>query len=372
MKLSQRLTCIILSLGVIGVIEAGAMGFEFKPYGYIKGELTYTSQGVLSSGKPGLTAPQEADTLKGHAFGVSCQSTRFGTKGWITTDNGMEIGGKVEADFYSGTGFDASSKPRMRLAYGWVATHLAEIRVGQQWDLFSPNNPTMSTGATGLWYAGNLGVRRGQFQVNVFVPENVTAPIVSVALCEGSKETDGLGADNFSSFPMVQARASIELQKKYQVGISMVHANYDPDPAKANDEYTTLGYGVDYDLRFHKLFSLRGEVNTGKNLSNGNFSTIAGNGKHGDTRESFGFWANAVSKPFTHFNISVGGGTDRNTSDKVASGAVKSNLIAYSELIFPLMNGASIETEVGRIQTVYEKHATQTATFTNLAMKVEF
>ncbi|HEY3293802.1 MAG TPA: porin [bacterium] len=372
MKSSIVIFRIILCAGVFAAATAGATGFDLKPYGYVKAEMTYASHGVLSTGKPGLSAPQLADTLKGHSFGVSVQSTRLGMKGWMTADNGMEVGGKVEGDFSTSTGNDASAKPRLRLAYAWIATHLAEIRVGQQWDLFSSQNPTMSTGASGLWYAGNLGTRRGQFQCNIFIPENYTAPILSVALCEGAKETDGLGADNFSSFPMVQARGSIEVSKKYLVGLSLVHANFDPDPSKNNDEYTTLGYGVDYDLRFHKLFSIRGEVNMGKNLANGNFSTIAGAGKHGDTRENSCFWANIVSKPLKHLNVSLGGGMDQNKSDHIAAAAATKNTIMYGEFIFPLMNGLSVETEVGSIHTLYKERASQSAMFTNLAGKLEF
>lgn len=372
MNFRVLLVCAVIGVGLLWGATAGAAGFELKPYGYVKSELTYASRGVLSNGKASLGAPQLADTLDGHNFGVSCQSTRFGMKGWTTAEHNIEIGGRVEADFASGTGIDASAKPRLRLAYAWVANPLLDIRVGQQWDLFSINNPTMSTGASGLWYAGNLGTRRGQFQVNVYVPENTLAPIATVAICEAAKEADGLGADNFSSFPMVQARGSIEYRKKFTLGVALVHANFDPNPAVADNNYTTLGYSVDYDLRFHKLFAIRGEVNSGKNLANGNFSTIAGAGKKDDTRKNSGYWANITSKPFKHFNWSVGGGMDRNQSDHIAAATATRNTIIYNEFIFPVMAGFSFEAEIGQIHTWYKDREARTAVFTNLAGRLDF
>jgi hypothetical protein len=171
---------------------------------------------------------------------------------------------------------------------------------------------------------------------------------------------------------MLQARGSVEFYKQYMLGLSLVHANYDPDPSKPNDEYTSLGYGVDYDLRFDKLFAIRGEVNTGKNLANSNFSTIAGAGKRGDTRKNTCFWANITSKPFTHFNVSLGGGMDENKSEHIGVATPTQNSIMYGELIFPLINGLSVETEVGNIHTLYKERSAQSATFTNLAGRLDF
>jgi hypothetical protein len=373
MKSRTIILLVLAALCFYVIPSAYAAGFEFKPYGFVKGDMTYASHGVLTFGKAGIAGPQMADTANKHLLGFSSQTSRFGFRGWSTNEEtGIEVGGKLEIDLFTGTGMDNSAKPRLRLAYAWFATHLFEVRVGQQWDLFSPNNPQMNSIASALYYAGNMGVRRGQFQFTFYVPEETTAPIISVALCEASKEVDGLGPDNFSGIPMIQGRASIELAKKYQVGAYAVHANYDPNQEVGNDEYTTFGFGADYNLRFHSLCAVRGEFNTGTNLANGNFITATGNGKKDDDRKNTGFWINAISKPWKYFNLSAGYGIDVNKTDKIATGGVEQNTMFYSDFIFPVVSGLSFEAEVGQILTQYKDAGDESSMTIGIGGKVEF
>jgi len=178
-------------------------GLELIPYGFLKGDAVYSSKGVLSFGNSNLSAPQEASGLDEAAFGFTAKHSRVGLKG--TFGENIKVGGVVEIDFFSPNGFDTNVNPRLRLAYASLAVDNWEFNFGQQWDLFSPLNPnTINTNAN-LWYAGNLGFRRGQIQVGYKIPvQNIEARL-QLALAEAARETgSGLGDDNKAVLPMIQ------------------------------------------------------------------------------------------------------------------------------------------------------------------------
>ncbi|MFZ5434465.1 MAG: hypothetical protein ACOZB3_11920 [Calditrichota bacterium] len=375
MKVSRTFLIITLAI-TLWALNAVAAGIEFKPYGFIKGDAWYTTHGVLSFTKPGLSGPQmaDADTTDEPLIGFTSQHSRFGLTGWKATESGVEIGGKVEMDFFTGAGLDANAKPRLRLAYAWFATKLFEIRAGQQWDLFSPNNPATDNIGGNLWYNGNVGFRRSQLQFILYIPEETTAPMVQLALCESAKEVDGLGQDNLAAVPMIQGRGSIEVNKKYQVGLYFVYAKYDPDQKKEDDEYSTSGFGADFDLRFHKLISVKGELNSGTNLNNSNLLTAVGNGSKDNDRKNLGFWMNAVTKPTAHFNFSLGFGMDKNETDadKIAPGGFEQNMCIYGDFIFPVSNGLSFEAEISNVTTSRKDIDDESALIFGFGTKLSF
>jgi hypothetical protein len=136
---------------------------ELKPYGFIKGEMIYASDGVYSWGAKAnnyISSAQFASGKEVSALGFTAQHTRFGLKGTVGEE--IKAGGVIELDFYGGA-FDANVKPRIRLAYASVIKGGFEARVGQQWDIFSPLNANTSNTNGNMWFAGNKGFRRGQF-----------------------------------------------------------------------------------------------------------------------------------------------------------------------------------------------------------------
>ncbi|MCK5823682.1 MAG: hypothetical protein KAG95_06740, partial [Bacteroidales bacterium] len=261
---------------------------EVKPYGFVKGDMTYASHEVYSWGNPGnnyLSAPQFAGVSDDPALGFTAQHTRFGLK--IIKEGEYKISGKIEMDFYGGA-FDANGKPRIRQAYASIAKNDLEIRVGQQWDIFSPINAATNNTNGNMWYAGNRGFRRAQIQIRYKLPMN---SLVQLAFCEPAKESWGLGSDNLSSTPMIQGRLSTKLADKYVIGAYFAYAKFNPTPAIDNTDFSANGFGADFNLNFDKLFALKGEVNYGTNLNNANLFNIAGSAlTKNDDRKSLGVW----------------------------------------------------------------------------------
>lgn len=345
-------TTIFLAIAICGAfLDATAQKLELVPYGFIKGEAVYATKGVLSFGNANLVAPQIANGVDTGALGFTAQHSRFGFKGSVG-DEDFTAGGLIEVDFLV-AGFDINARSRLRQAYAWLSTGNFEVRFGQQWDLFSPNLPTTGNTNAVLWYAGNSGFRRGMFQLLYSLPmENVDA-MIQVALCEGTREESGVGWDNWAKMPMMQGRLSAKLMKKYGIGASMVYAKHSPAPESDSLDFNSSGFGFDFDLPFHDLFALKGEVNMGTNLANASMFSVAGAHKPNLDKKNVGFWANATSRLHDHLTIVLGFGMDRNTTDEamLARDDYKSNTVLYADIIVPLKYGFSITLEAESITT---------------------
>lgn len=349
---------------------------ELKPYGFIKGDMVYATNAVTSFGGYNLGAPQlarynQSDTS---ALGFTAQHTRFGLKGSV--GDKTKVGGTIELDFFAGQ-FDANVKPRIRLAYMSISKGNFEARFGQQWDIFSPNNANTNNTNGNLWFSGNKGFRRPQIQLIYKVTNDNFAPQIQFSFGETTREdyitSTAIGSDNRSGIPIVQGRLSAKIKKKYEIGAYGAYASYS-DFKLLNVTptlyYNTTGFGIDFNLNFHKYFALNGEFNSGTNLNNANLFSIGGNHawKLGTTSldslnqvftgvdiKNTGYWFNATSKISDKFNVVIGYGSDNNgTAEEFLSvGSVEGNTVIYGDLIFLIKHGFSIVLEVQNIKTTY-------------------
>lgn len=375
---------------------------EMKFYGFVKGDMIYATSGVYSWGNPDfcyISSPQFASGKDTTALGFTAQHTRFGLKGSV--GDKIKAGGLIELDFYSGP-MNANVNPRIRLAYASIATGGFEARVGQQWDLFSPNNANTNNTNGNMWFAGNRGFRRGQIQLSYKIDNDKIAPMLQLSIGESSREEAGLGKDNITGKPMFQGRLSGKIMKKYTVGVSFVNAAFMErkgtietgtvikDTLLTDLDIKTSGVCVDFTLPFHKYFSLNGEFSTGTNLNNANLFSAAGNygwSINDETKKasvtdkkSTGFWFNAQSNVKEWLQVVVGYGMDNNTTDNLAKGAVEKNATFYGDLIFPIKHGFSVALEYQNITTTVvskvENDVTttkdNTAGIINLSAKVNF
>ncbi|KUG26181.1 hypothetical protein ASZ90_003987 [hydrocarbon metagenome] len=364
-------TKLFILICLLSGISLYAQGLELKPYGFVKGDAIFSSKGVLSFGNPNLSSPQLANGIDESAFGFTAKHSRFGLKGSTGTD--IKIGGVIEIDFFSTGGFDPNVNPRLRLAYASVAWENLELRFGQQWDLFSPLMPNTNNLNGFLWFGGNLGFRRGGIQLNYKIPAEGFQPMIQLAVAEAVRETGtGIGDDNKALFPMIQGRLSTKFLENKAVGVYFLYSRFSPNPDTSDFDYTSIGFGVDYTLPFHKYFEIHGEASLGTNLNNSDLFTIAGKGKKDDDRKSLSLWSNITSKLSDNFHLVVGVGLDKNQTDNLADGVIEQNFLVYSNLIFPITKEFSLALEVGNITTSVKGEDDRTAIFGLLSGKLNF
>jgi hypothetical protein len=260
----------------------------------------------------------------------------------------------------------------MRQAYAWCKpVEGLDIRVGQQWDLFSPLNPTTNNTNANLWYNGNHGFRRPQFQLRYGLELGAVVPELQASIGEAAKEdgADGnwLGDDNLSELPMVQYRLGLGLPHDIALGFSGMYAAFGEDK-----EITSTGVAADLTLPLHDLFALKGELAWGRNLNNANLFTIGGSGSEDNDVVTLGFWVNAVSKPLDFLHV-VLGAAQEHTIDGLRPGAGDVNLTLYGDLIFPIGKHFSLAAEYQWLRTKWAgQDEPYTAGIVDVAGKVVF
>jgi len=321
---------------------------QLKPYGFIKGDMYISTGGVNSWFSKNPTATTRANGEDTTVLAFSAAHSRFGLAGSANVKD-VTIGGKVELDFFSAnSNTNANANPRLRQAYAWVMPIKGlDIRIGQQWDIFSPLNPSTNNTNANLWYCGNYGFRRPMFQARYTIPIEAVSPSFYLSVGEGAKESDTLaGQDNLSLMPLIQGRAGLALQNKMAFGFSFLTGQWGEDK-----DFSTWGINVDVNLPFHKLFALKGEFGTGSNLNNANIWNIAGSGGDGDERTVLGVWANIISKPLDALNFVVGFGVENNTTEDLADGETEQNMTVYGDIIIPIADHFSFTLEYQQIMT---------------------
>jgi len=376
-----RMMCAVLAVSASSLI-ADEPKLELKPYGFLKGDMYVAIGEALSWGKSSITCASRAgagDTMQAMSF--SAQHSRLGLKGAVTVDE-VEVGGVAEVDFFT-IASNANGKPRMRLGYAWCKPLKGlEIRAGQDWDLFSPLNPTTNNTNANLWYNGNYGFRRPQLMVGYTIDAGTVKPSIKVSAGEAAREDEltvsqdastkdvkvgtFLGSDNLSMIPMLQGRIGAVIAGKADIGVGGVYAAYGEER-----DITTGGINVDISLALHKLFALKGEFGYGKNFNNANLFTVGGSGTASADITNIGFWFDATSKPVDFLNIVAGFGDEIITSD-LAAGAIESNMTVFGDLIFPMGKFFSLAVEYQLLMTTPKDKDAYIAHVIDIAGKVTF
>lgn len=381
-------------VGLVAMIVVAAASAEkpkFDVYGFVKGDLYYASAGVKTFGLPSLVAINQATGSDSSALSFSAQHSRIGVKG-SGKAGAVTMGGQAELDFYTGAA-NSSGKARIRLAYAWVKpVPELELRFGQQWDIFSPLNPTTINTGANLWFDGNYGGRRAQIQARYSKDLGIIKPQFQFSAGEATSENDlkvvqaadtskkvttgePLGPDNLSKRPLFQGRFGLGIIGTAEIGFSAAYAAYN-----TNADFKTRAFAIDANFPFSKCFELKfewgGGMNMGTNAGNACFLSVGGNkAKAADPDVKVrGFWLNAITRPWKHFNAVAGVGRENVVSEEsIVAGGIKRNQEVYGDLIFPIGEFFTLTVEYEYLSTMYKgASAAKTANVIEVAGQVNF
>ncbi|MBD3419741.1 MAG: hypothetical protein GF398_06450 [Chitinivibrionales bacterium] len=363
----QKSFALCLVVGLIAFVRADEDPKpELKPYGFLKGDMYFSTDGLNSWGSGSIVAAARATGSDETAYALSAQHSRFGLKGSAPVGN-MQIGGVLELDFFSTKSLtNANANPRIRLGYAWIELIKGlQLRFGQQWDLFSPLNPSTNNTNANLWYNGNYGFRRPQVQFRYLMDFVAVKPIVQISVGEGAKEgeTDvSPGADNLSMLPMIQGRVGLGFAESMSAGFSGFYTAFGED-----QDYSANGISVDVNLPIHDLFAFKGEFGYGGGMNHANIFTIGP-----PDSDIIGFWANVISKPLDFLHIIVGFADEMNITEDLADGQEESNLTVFGNLTFPFGKYFSIAAEYQFISTTVKGQDAFTGGVIDIAAKISF
>ncbi len=256
-------------------------GAELIVYGFLKASTMYGTKAVNSFNNTNMVAPTSATDKATYSQGNDRTSfqvaqSRLGTK--IKTKS--QIQGLVEIDFidFNQSSPTTQSRPRLRRAFiekkfsdGW------SLKIGQDWDTFSPTRPD-TYDIIGLYFnGGNIGFMREQIKVR----KELKKLSYEIAIGQANKNTgtnnNQVEEDNQLSLAM---SAKYRPNESNQILFSAITGRSSYSNTQNKEPY---GLSLGYELKLNKN-KLNVETYYGQGLAQLNLLDIPSNNYH----ESFG------------------------------------------------------------------------------------
>ena len=299
-------------------------GGKLKLYGYARADLIYADSQLSNTVVPFFAVSEDSTNNNDGQFDVNVRLTRLGLdfsdehSEWL---NCAELSAKVEIDFETLVNLTSESRavPRIRHAYGEMRWDEFSILAGQTWDVISPLLPTINDDSL-MWNAGNLGDRRPMIRAMFDSgPGAGNRLVVAGAISSGGaidgKDLDGNGVKDGedSGLPALQGRVGFDFPNwvsGHTVGLGVwgfVSFESIAVPIMGNDEFTSRGVGIDWNVPLLSWLAFRGEAWHGRNLSDWRGGAGQGvNTTTGREIESSGGWAELQFEPSEIHTLALG------------------------------------------------------------------
>jgi len=336
----KRMTFPVVALMILFSAFAASTAIadvEIKPYGFARLDMIYNDSRTNNGQITMWTNPETgaANKKKDDAeLAIHPRLTRLGLNVKGGKLGNADITGNVEVDFQTTTNFSESRQAiRMRHAYLKLTSGDVHLLAGQTWDVISPIFPSVNQD-TLMWNAGNLGDRRPQLRLG-YEPSFGAGKLSFVAglgltNAVDGKDLDGNGVRDGedAAAPNIQARAGASFKgfvEKENIVVGVWGHTAKEEMADGNtvggeDSFTSSSMGADFTIPVISLLTVRGEVWTGKNLSD--FRGGIGQGVNtttGKEIESTGGWLELLCKLNPKFQASIGYTKDEPEEDDVTA-----------------------------------------------------
>ena len=348
-----------------GPVVRSSLDMEF--YGKIKLDAAFDSHRT-NTGNFARWVETGENNASDSQFNMTANETRLGLKIFGPDVNEMKTSGLVEIDFYGGS---AENSLHLRLRHAYVNLEWPEQRLsimaGQNWDTFSPLNPTTLNYSVQEW-AGNIGYRRPQIRltkicsVNEEVDLKLEAALARTIGHDSGFDPGDTGED--AGFPSVQARASVSFElwegRQTTVGVSghFAQEEYDTNLAgKHVDVYSWSG-NLDANMPINNWLTIKAEGFAGQNLDTyvggiGQGIEVVGNSV--TELDSFGGWCAASLGPWDNWSFNVGLSGEFITNNGLQTASLRtSNTSYWANVIYAINENASVGLEIANWHTEYE------------------
>jgi len=366
------ISSVVLILFAMNNVNAQTNNLIFKPYGYFKLDMAYdqarTNNGnfIFWVDDPGPSKDKDSE------FNMTARQTRIGANINYEGLEDREVSGRFELDFYGG-GAENKNMLMMRHAYLKVSSDKYYLLAGQTSDVISPLVPT-TVNYTVLWNCGNIGYRHPQIQFGTTVKNSIE--IVGALTRNTPGDTDGDGNDDGedSSIPTVQARISY-INPEMNIGISGHYGSMEyTNGTGEDDNYTSYSLNAHLSYSFTKVFSIKGEVFTGKTLD----QYFGGIGQGFDFPnekevESTGGWINAGIKVGKNISYNIGISIDQPKKDDALDFPKRNyNRCIFGNVFTQIAHNTSLALEISHWTTGYYDNADDDTDISSLRFQTAF
>ena len=342
-------------------------GWRLKPYGYLKGDVSYDESAVAGAGGDyAVWAVSDGDgAASDDDFNFTARQSRLGMKLFAPNYGDIEIMGRAEIDFYNGIAAQENQGTvLLRHAYGQMTGNDWQFLFGQTSDIISPLNPTTLNYTVG-WFGGNIGYRHPQMRFTKWwdCPTGDRLK-VEAALSRHARAADAIGVDDGrqdSQVPALQARASYATpfvgERNLEVGLSghWAKEEIDFDAPGDNDEIASYSLNVDLVVPLTDQLEFKGELFCGKDLDT-YFGGI-GQGVNPDTQEginSRGGWCQLAYTPCQAWLFNGGLGADDPQNSDLRSEDRSRNGFLFANAIYHFTDYLSTGVEISYWKTDYK------------------
>lgn len=341
----------------------------FKFYGFVSGEFLWTGSQLSTFGTLDNTpasynrqiagfnrvVDESIDGNNDAAVSGTVQNTRFGFALDRYDFNGKNysVDARIEMDFFSATNTNIGTVvPRLRRAYASIGQDHWRFLAGQEWDLFSPLNPSTLNLGGNLWTQGNLGFRRPQLRFgyeHTVGDQSGLEGAASLNLPSNVMSLDDNG--NSTGIPMFEGRVgfwhTLPAGKMWAY-LSAAYAQHRNAVAGAS-RVNNWGLGLSLDVPVHRLLKPMGEVHYGYSL--GSELSIAS-----DTRRqrTLSAWGQIKSEWLSWLETNIGYGIDTLSSPQVPANSVKRNQMGFGNILFKPFKVFVIGLEYNYLRTTYQ------------------
>ncbi|MFH0985153.1 MAG: hypothetical protein V1882_06410 [Candidatus Omnitrophota bacterium] len=343
-------------------------------YGFIKGDAIYNDSTISSLGS---TSQRLGTNNKKNETILSAKDTRLGLdiNGPEILGGGKTVG-KFEMDFWGGWGAwaataassaainDGSNSPlmRMRLAYVDLVYENWDVLMGQNWDFFSPLNPS-TLNFDVMWRQGNLGDRHPQLTGTRVFKDVLNGTVkVKGGVLSSSMTQISTGLPVFAGY--------VDYDSKWRdipvyFGVGSLFGKERANEITSSIERSIWGITGSYKISPIKGVTVSGEGYLGQNLANfrGGSPTsmiLRPNGTVSSIRSNGG-WSQVAWRPICYKKLELAGGlgADNLNTDGIATttGVWDYNMTYFSNIKYDLGDNVTVGLEYQRFGTKYEQQA---------------
>lgn len=353
---------IILLITILPLFAQAESNPHFEFYGRLKSTYIYANRSLSSFGNLNLSAPTAAapGSIKNYAYAnnelksFQMAQSRLGLN--LKEDR---ILGNMETDFISFTKSTpgVQAMPRIRRAFvDYKVSDEVHLRLGQDWDTFSPGMPDTLNYVGLNFNAGNVGFMREQFKANYTAQHFFGELSLGFPARNSSAEVNDM---EYAQAPTLAVDARYVNGKEY-AGLSLLGAQM-----RRMAMVDENAWGADLYFKRPGTWSFEAELYAGQNLSK--LGTLAmAQDETGKIHHEVGAHANVAANIQEIYTATLGYGRSQVTHSKNvspfvynnATQAITSNGMLWNERGYLYLKAdwvkrLSVSLEISRYHTKY-------------------
>lgn len=287
--------------------------FPLSLYGFLKLDMYAVDGRVNNTDFPRFAVLDDDTNEEADTFTATMQNTRVGVRYDGPRVRGVDLDAVAELDLFNLGDVPENLAPnnnQLRFRRLFLALTYNDFRflAGQEWDLFSPLNPTILNTNGNLWFGGNAGFRRPQLRVEKNFPFGDGSTLKTAASLNANVGTTVINGERLESgedsgLPVLQGRIAYALplltEEPAEFGIAGAWGTEEVDGVSSSAEQWAAS--IDAFVPLTEWTTFKGELQWGKNSDVFQFG--GGVNADGSLVQATSGWAQLLFNPWKRWTF---------------------------------------------------------------------